>query len=157
MALTTLLSDLTGKRALITGGSSGIGAATARLLAACGVNVAVGYRTRAADADEVAAQARNLGVSAFTFAADISSSSGAERLVDRAVDSMGGLDIFVGNAGIWPSAEVPVESMESERWTDTVRENLDSIFYTTRAADGVIETSGRIVLVSSTAGPRGEI
>ena len=156
MALTTLLSDLAGKRALVTGGSRGIGAATVRLLAACGVNVAIGYRARASDADEVAAHARGLGVSAFTFAADISSSSGAERLVNRAVDSMGGLDIFVGNAGIWPSAEVPVESMESERWTDTVRENLDSIFYTTHAAARAIETNGRIVLVSSTAGQRGE-
>lgn len=156
MALTTLLPDLAGKRALITGGSRGIGAATARLLAACGVNIAIGYRTRATEADAVAAQARNLGVTAFTLAADISSSSGAERLVDRALDSMGGLDIFVGNAGIWPSAEVPVESMESERWTKTVRENLDSIFFTTRAIAKLIETNGRIVLVSSTAGQRGE-
>lgn len=156
MALTTPLSDLAGKRALVTGGSRGIGAATARLLAACGVSVAIGYRARATAAEATAAQAQALGVKAFAFAADISSSSGAERLVDRAVDSLGGLDIFVGNAGIWPEKEVPVESMDSERWTETLRENLDSIFYTTRAVAKVLESDGRIVLVSSTAGQRGE-
>lgn len=156
MPSTTPMSDLAGKRALVTGGSRGIGRATVRLLAACGANVAIGYRSRSADAEAAAAEARRAGVSAFTIAADISSSSGAERLVDRAADNLGGLDIFIGNAGVWPSKEVAVAAMDPAQWADTLRENIDSIFYTTRAVTNVIGDDGRIVLVSSTAGQRGE-
>jgi 3-oxoacyl-[acyl-carrier protein] reductase len=72
------------------------------------------------------------------------------------VDTLGGLDLFVGNAGVWPAEEVPVAEMEDDRWARTMRENVDSIFYTTRAVARVISDGGRIVLVSSTAGQRGE-
>jgi 3-oxoacyl-[acyl-carrier protein] reductase len=69
---------------------------------------------------------------------------------------LGGLDIFVGNAGIWPSDDVPIADMSAEQWRRTLAVNLDSIFYTTRAAARMIADHGRIVLVSSTAGQRGE-
>jgi len=147
---------LAGKRALVTGGSRGIGAATALLLAECGADVAIGYRTRRPDAEAIAARVRALGVRAAAFAADVSSRDGAEDLVDRAAAELGGLDIFVGNAGIWPADGVPLAEMPDARWRRTLAENLDSVFYTCRAAAGRLERGGRVVLVASTAGQRGE-
>ncbi len=147
---------MAGKRALITGASRGIGAATARLLATAGVDVAIGYMTRESDAERVAAAARELGVNAVTCAGDAGTMTGAEMLVTAAADALGGIDIFVGNAGIWPPDDVPVERMTDEQWHSTIRANLDSIFFTTRAVARRIERGGRIILVSSTAGQRGE-
>lgn len=148
--------NLRGKRALVTGGSRGIGAATVRMLAEAGADVVVGYRNRAADADAVVAQAVATGSRAFSFAADVSTAAGAESLVNAAASRLGGLDIFVANAGIWPPQDIPFAEMEEDHWRRTIRENLDSIFFTTRAACRTIANNGRIVLVSSTAGQRGE-
>ena len=147
---------LRGKRALITGGTRGIGAATARLFAEQGVNVAVGYRSRRAAADALVAELRSHGVTALAHAADISSNAGAEELVDRAATVLGGLDFFVGNAGIWPCDDVPLAEMTDEQWRRTMAENVDSVFWTTRAVIRRVSDHGRIVLVSSTAGQRGE-
>jgi len=148
--------DLSGARALVTGGSRGIGAATARLLARAGAQVVVGYRSRMADAAAVVEELRTLGAEAEAFGADISTREGAESLVAETLRVFGGLDLFVGNAGVWPAEEVPLTEMDDERWLRTIRENVDSIFYTTRAVAGAMADHGRIVLVSSTAGQRGE-
>jgi 3-oxoacyl-[acyl-carrier protein] reductase len=148
--------DLKGKRALVTGGSRGIGAATALLLAECGADVGIGYRNREKDAEEVVRQIASLGVRGFAQAADISTVAGTELLFARAARELGGLDLFVGNAGIWPFDDVPIGEMDDERWHTTMRVNMDSMFTTTRAAVRAISNRGRIVLVSSTAGQRGE-
>jgi 3-oxoacyl-[acyl-carrier protein] reductase len=148
--------DLTGKRALVTGGSRGIGAATARLLASCGADVVIGYRSRAADAERVVAELRALGRRAAAHASDIGSAEGAQSLVDATVATLGGVDLFVANAGIWPPEDAPIAEMSEERWRRTMVENLDSIYHTTRAVARVIGDGGRIVFVSSTAGQRGE-
>jgi 3-oxoacyl-[acyl-carrier protein] reductase len=148
--------NLAGRRALVTGASRGIGAAVVQLLAAAGADVMIGYRSRKDDADSVAANAARLGVRAFTHAADIATAEGAEGLVAATVHELGGIDIFVGNAGIWPVEDVAFADMTSDRWHRTVRENLDSIFFTTAAVARAISDSGRIVLISSTAGQRGE-
>lgn len=148
---------LSGKRALITGGSRGIGAATAQLFAEYGVHVAIGYRSRRADADAlVESLSKRFGVQAFAHAADISTVAGAEELVDVAATSLGGLDFFVGSAGIWPCDDVPLHEMQDQQWRRTMAENVDSVFYSTRAVIRRITDDGRIVLVSSTAGQRGE-
>jgi 3-oxoacyl-[acyl-carrier protein] reductase len=148
--------NLHGKRALITGGSRGIGAATALLFAEYGVDVAIGYRSRKEDAVAIVEKAEAAGVRAFAYAYDIGSRDGAEALVRSATADLKGLDFFVGNAGIWPSDDVPVSDMDDNRWRRTMLENVDSMFFTTRAAARAMSDNGRIVLVSSTAGQRGE-
>ena len=150
------MNSLRGKRALITGGSRGIGAATALLFAEYGVDIAIGYRSRKEDAVRIIEQARAAGVRAFAYANDIGLRDGAESLVRSAAADLNGLDFFVGNAGIWPSDDVPVTDMDDARWRRTMLENVDSMFFTTRAAARVMSDNGRIVLVSSTAGQRGE-
>ena len=148
--------SLRGKRALVTGGSRGIGAATAILLAECGADVGIGYKARSDDAAQVAKQVAERGVRSFAQAADIATRQGADTLLERAVREFGGIDLFVGSAGIWPSADVAVADMDDERWVRTMRENVDAMFFTARAAARAMSDGGRIVLVSSTAGQRGE-
>jgi 3-oxoacyl-[acyl-carrier protein] reductase len=148
--------SLAGKRALVSGGSRGIGAATALLLGECGADVVIGYRSRRADAVSVAERLRGLGVRAAAVAADISSRDGAEELVARAATELGGLDIFVANAGVWPAEETALAEMSDERWHRTLAANLDSVFFTCRAAATRLAADGRMVLVASTAGQRGE-
>ena len=151
------MNGLKGKRALITGGSRGIGGATAELFAENGVDVAIGYRSRRAAADALTVSLRErYGVKAVAHASDISTVEGATELVDRAADSLGGLDFFVGSAGIWPPDDVSFAEMTDVQWRRTMAENVDSVFFTTRAAIRRISDNGRIVLVSSTAGQRGE-
>ena len=148
--------SLRGKRALITGGSRGIGAATALLMAECGADVGIGYKSRSDAASEIVRQMADRGVRGFAHAADIATPEGAEALVERTVREFGGLDIFVGNAGIWPADDATIEVMDPDRWHRTMVENLDSIFYSCRAVVTALGKGGRIVLVSSTAGQRGE-
>ncbi len=151
-----LTLDLAGKRALVTGGSRGVGAATVHLLALAGADVAISYHRRADEARRVVNEARALGVRSWAEAGDLSERAAADRLFRRVDDEFGGLDVFVGNAGIWPVADVPLSEMDDERWHQTIAVNLDSIFFTTREAIRRMNDDGRIVLVSSTAGQRGE-
>jgi 3-oxoacyl-[acyl-carrier protein] reductase len=144
------------KSALVTGGSRGIGAATALLLAECGANVGIGYRSREHEAADVVRQIADRGVRGFSQAGDLTTAEGTSALFDRALREFGGLDIFVGNAAIWPPDDVPVAEMTDERWAETMRQNLESMFLTSRAAAKTVHDGGRIVLVSSTAGQRGE-
>ena len=148
--------SLRGKRAVVTGASRGIGAATAVLLAECGADVGIGYRSREADAAEVVRQLKACGVRAFSQGSDVSTAEGAEALFERAAREFGGLDVFVGNAGVWAPEDVPVTDLRDERWRRTMRENVDSLFYTTQAALRVMVDGGRVVVLSSTAGQRGE-
>ena len=148
--------SLCGKRALVTGGSRGIGAATAILLAECGADVGIGYKSRSEAAAQVARQVAERGVRSFAQAADIATRQGADALLDRSTREFGGIDLFVGNAGIWPVPDVAVADMDDERWVRTMRENVDAMFFTARAAARAMSDGGRVVLVSSTAGQRGE-
>jgi 3-oxoacyl-[acyl-carrier protein] reductase len=150
------MNGLRGKRALVTGGTRGIGAATSRLLAEHGVHVAVGYRNRKRDAEAIVAELRGQGVNATAHSADIATEAGAAELIEHAANELGGLDFFVHSAGIWPVDDVPLADMTDDRWRRTMSENVDAMFWTTRAAVRRLSDDGRIVLVSSTAGQRGE-
>jgi 3-oxoacyl-[acyl-carrier protein] reductase len=164
--------SLKGRRAVITGGSRGIGGAVTRLLAEAGADVCIGYHSRTTDAADLAEDCRLLGVKATHHASDISTPAGAKSLIAHAVTEFGGLDICVHSAGIWPVDEAPVSTLADERWANTMRQNVDAMFYVSREAARAMEKNpsaggadisggpsgrmGRIVLVSSTAGQRGE-
>lgn len=148
--------DLTGKRALVTGGSRGVGAATARMLARAGASVGITYRTRAHEAEAVVAELRAEGATAWSEPVELSDPEAVEAVFRRVDEELGGLDILVANAGIWPPEDVPIAEMSDARWRQTVGVNLDGVFYSVRAAARRIADDGRIVLVGSTAGQRGE-
>jgi 3-oxoacyl-[acyl-carrier protein] reductase len=151
-----VMLGLRGRRALVTGASRGVGRATALMLARAGADVGVGYHSREAEAAQVVEQARALGVRAFAQASDVSTPWGAEMLVERCLVELGGLDLFVANAGIWIPDEVPVSAMTDAQWDRTMLANLTSVFQTVRLAARFVSDGGRIVIVSSTAGQRGE-
>ncbi len=150
------LIDLSGKNAIVTGGSRGVGRSVALLLARAGANVGIGYRTRKHDADAVVEELRALGVAAWAHAGDLARADDAESLFQRGDEEFAGLDIFVGNHGIWPIEDVALADMSDERWHETLAANLHAIFYTCRAAARRLREHGRLVLVGSTAGQRGE-
>jgi len=148
--------DLGGKRALVTGGSRGVGRATALLLARAGADVAIAYRSRNDDAQAVVDTIRSQGRRALGFQGDLSIPGTAEALFHEAVTQFGGIDLVVGNHGIWPPDDVPLSEMEFEQWRRTLSVNLDSLFHLCREGARRISDDGRLVLVSSTAGQRGE-
>lgn len=148
--------DLTGRVVLVTGASRGIGAACARLFAKAGADVALTCYSRIEAAEQVATEVRALGRKAWTGAGDHGDQATVDRLFAEAAKALGPLDSFVGNHGVWPVDEVPLKEMSSARWSDTMRANVDSIFYTTRAALRNMKPTGQVVLVGSTAGQRGE-
>jgi 3-oxoacyl-[acyl-carrier protein] reductase len=138
--------SLEGKRALVTGGSRGIGRAIALELASAGAEVTVGYRSGAGEAEEVA---RETGGRALQ--ADVSDAQQAAQLVEEA----GELDILVNNAGI--TRDGLVARMPDEDWRDVLETNLSSVFYTCRAAARSMmrRRSGSIVNLSSIVGVHG--
>ncbi|MGI9628010.1 MAG: SDR family NAD(P)-dependent oxidoreductase [Longimicrobiales bacterium] len=154
--MSTLNLDLGGKTALVTGGSRGVGESVALLLAKAGAHVGISYLSRTDDAERVVSQIEAMGGNAWSHAGDLSQPSDVQALFARADESFDGLDIFVGNAGIWPPEDVALEDMTGDRWRRTMAINLDSVFYSTKEALRRMRNDGRVVLVSSTAGQRGE-
>jgi 3-oxoacyl-[acyl-carrier protein] reductase len=148
--------DLSGQTALVTGGSRGIGRATALLLAQAGADVGLTYLSRAGDAEAAVADIEKLGRKAYSFGGDLADSGVVDQIMSEVHQRLGQLDIFVANAGIWPAEEVTLAAMPAERWRRTMSANLDSVFLTTRAALRLLRPGGRVVIVSSTAGQRGE-
>jgi 3-oxoacyl-[acyl-carrier protein] reductase len=144
---------LEGAGVLVTGASGGIGGATARALAAEGARVGVHYNTSAAVAERLAAE-----IGGTALQADLCDEAAADALVPAAVEALGRLDACVANAGVWPSADVPVWRMGLDRWRATLDANLTAAFLTARAYLHHVEATGAgsLVLVASTAGVFGE-
>jgi 3-oxoacyl-[acyl-carrier protein] reductase len=148
--------DLSGRKALITGGSRGIGRATAVLFARAGSDIAINYLSNTAAAEEVGKEVEKSGKKCLLLRADISREDEAGRMVETAADRLGGIDILVNNAGIWTYGEMG--DMPAEVWEETMRINLDSVFYVTNAVVPHLKKRGQgwIINVSSTAAIRGE-
>ena len=148
--------DLTGKTALVTGGSRGLGRAIVLALAGQGADVAVNYRGNAEAADEVAQQVIDLGRRALTIQGDTSEGREAcEAMVKAALDGLGSVDILVNNAGI--TRDNLIMRMDAEEWDAVIDTNLSGPFWMTRAtARPMLKArSGRIINMSSAAGRMG--
>jgi len=113
---------LANQRAVVTGASSGIGAAVAREFGAAGASVIVNYRSQAGEADRVVKDIADHGGSAFAVPADISKPQDCERLFEQAVQQLGGVDILVANAGI--QRDAPIADMTLEQWRAVIDVNL---------------------------------
>jgi 3-oxoacyl-[acyl-carrier protein] reductase len=153
--------SLTGRVALITGGSRGIGAAAVRMFVAAGANVAFNYRTTKKDAEQLVRECGDGRCVALQC--DLTGVGTAKALVQAAVQRFGRLDILVANHGVWPPDDTPIESMTDDQWRNTLAVNLDSVFALLKHSVAQMKSQprmgnavGHIVLVSSTSGQRGE-
>lgn len=148
------MQTLSGKTALVTGAGSGIGKATALLLAREGANVAVLSRTKE-EVDAVAAEIEDLGGKAVSIAADISGDGDMAQAVGLVVERFGKLDIVVANAGI-NGVWAPIEEMTPEEWDKTISVNLRGTYLTLHHAVPRLEAAGggAIVIISSINGTR---
>lgn len=138
---------LAGKRALVTGGSRGIGAAIARRLAAEGADVALTYERSADKAAEVVKGVEGLGRKGFAIAADSADPAAVTRAVDEAARALGGLDILVNNAGIYrggPVAEWSLADIDA-----TLSVNVRAVVLASQAAAAHLGEGGRIISTGS--------
>ena len=146
--------ELQGRRAVVTGGSRGIGRAVARALARAGASVVV--TARSADAiQEVAGELQALGVHAEAIACDVTDPDQVQALAKGAAKALGGVDILVNNAGA--SSSAPFHGLSLDEWNRMLRVNATGPFLCTRAVlPSMIERGwGRVVTVASVAGLRG--
>ncbi len=148
--------SLRGRVALITGGSRGIGKATAVRLAEQGAHVLVNYKRDEKAAQETVKALEELGVQALAIKADVSRPEEAETLVQQTLERFSRLDILVCNHGIWEGA--PVEEISEDLWDRVIEVNLKGTWTVCKAVVPHMKRRkfGRIVIVSSTAGQRGE-
>jgi 3-oxoacyl-[acyl-carrier protein] reductase len=153
----TLAIDLSGKKALVTGGSRGIGRAIAVALAKAGADVAVNFRANAAQARKTVRSCEAMGVRAVALRADVSKPGTVRRMFEAFDRAFGRrLDVLVNNAGIWKARGAPIERMTDEDLEDHLRTNLFGGFYVVREAVRRMRRGSVIVHVTSTAGRRGE-
>jgi 3-oxoacyl-[acyl-carrier protein] reductase len=148
--------NLQGKKALVTGGSRGIGRATAVLMAKAGADVAINYTQNDQAAEDTRQMVHETGRRGMLLKADVSRKAEVDAMVEKLLGSWGRLDILVNNAGIWTYGEMG--DMEEKTWEETIRINLDSIYFLCNAIVPILKSNkkGWIVNVSSTAGQRGE-
>lgn len=142
--------------AVVTGGSRGIGKAVISMLASFGTHVVVNYVRDEAAATATVNLAQSHNVKAIAIQADVSKLGDAERLLRETVEHFARVDFLICNAGIWEGA--PVEAISEELWEKSLDINLKGTWSVCRAAVPVMKQQrfGRIVIVSSTAGQRGE-
>ena len=143
------MSRLSGRRALVTGASRGIGRAVALRLAAEGASVALNYRAGREEAEAVAAEIAASGGSAAVLQGDVAAAEEAEALVGAAAEAMGGLDILVNNAGL--TRDNLLMRLSEEDWDAALNTNLKGAFLCAKAAIRPMlrQRFGRIVNMSS--------
>jgi 3-oxoacyl-[acyl-carrier protein] reductase len=145
-----------GKTAIVTGASRGIGRATAVRFAEAGANVVVNYLNHEKEALAVVEECKGHGVGAIAVRADVGILEEAVRLNETALKEFGGVDIVVANAGIWEGEAV--EDMTEDLWDKVIDANLKGTWTVCKASIPHFKSNGggSIVIVSSTAGQRGE-
>jgi 3-oxoacyl-[acyl-carrier protein] reductase len=148
--------DLSGKSAVVTGGSRGIGRAIAVRLATQGADVAFSYKGNEAAAKETAAAIEGLGRRALAIQADGSQPEAAETLVKTAIEAFGKIDILVNNAGI--TRDDLIMRMSVEAFREVLETNLFGAFYATKAVTRPMlkAKGGRIVNITSVSGQAGQ-
>jgi 3-oxoacyl-[acyl-carrier protein] reductase len=147
--------DLSGRVALVTGGSRGIGRAVCELLARAGARVAVSFRADSTAAHEVVAAVRDGGGEAMAVAGDVADPVQARKLIRDVLAAWQRLDILVNNAGVWEEDEAGRGDLET--WDRTLAVNVRGAFLVTDSAvPHLARERGSIVFISSTAGQRGE-
>ncbi|MEU6304551.1 3-oxoacyl-ACP reductase family protein [Streptomyces chartreusis] len=145
--MTTTYGTLHGKVALVTGGSRGIGAATALRLAREGADVAVTYVHGKEAAEEVVRAVEALGRRAVALRADAGDADEAQDAVDRAAEALGGLDVLVNNAGIGVLG--PLEGLSLTDVDRVLAVNVRGVFLTSRAAAARMDAGGRIITIGT--------
>lgn len=148
---------LEGKKAIVTGGSRGIGKAIALMYAKEGADILVNYHSNDAAAKETVAEIEKLGRKGVAVAADVASYESAQNMVEECVKQLGGVDIVVNNAGV--SKPSMLLKMKEEDWDAIINIHLKAAFNTTQAAGRHMkeQKSGKIINVISTAGIFGTI
>ena len=148
--------DLSGKSAVVTGGSRGIGRAICLRLAEQGADVAFSYRGNAAAARETVAAIEALGRKAVALQGDVSDPAAAEGLVKEALAAFGKVDILVNNAGI--TRDDLIMRMDVEDWRAVLETNLFGAFYTIKAVTRPMlkARAGRIISITSVSGQAGQ-
>ncbi|WP_227320956.1 SDR family oxidoreductase [Acidisoma silvae] len=146
------MADLTGKVALVTGGSRGIGAGIARALAANGASIALTYTSGAAAAASVVSDIERAGGMAIAIQADAADAKAVQAAVEKTVSDLGRLDILVNNAGTAipkPFIEATLEELDR-----VVAINIRGVFIATQAALRHMQDGGRIISIGSCVGER---
>ena len=151
------MSGNTPRSALVTGGSRGIGRATAIRLAANGHRVAVNYNTHEAEAEAIVKEIREAGGTAVAVGGDISDKESAVAMIDEAAGAHGPIEILINNAGVIKDALLL--RMKDEQFDFTMRVNMYGTYYCThKVLPGMVKGRwGRIVNISSVVGMRGNI
>ncbi len=151
------MDGLTGRVALVTGGSRGIGAASAIALAKAGCDVAVNYRTRGDDAEVVCQHVRAAGRRAIAVCADISRTKEAQKMAAVVASQLGPISILVNNAGV--ARVQKIEDITEEDWDEIIDVNLKSTFMVSQAVLPGMRTQkwGRIINLSSVAAQTGGV
>ena len=141
--------DLSGRTAIITGASQGLGLATAKILHAAGANVIINYfpDESGLQAKKAAEQVELLGSRSISFAADVRSESDCYSIVQAALKEYGSLDILVNNAGIL--RDKTMKNMQFQDWQDVIDTNLTGVFNMCKAASESLSEGGRIVNLAS--------
>jgi NAD(P)-dependent dehydrogenase (short-subunit alcohol dehydrogenase family) len=139
---------LTGRRAIITGGDSGIGRAIAIAFAREGADVLISYLNEHDDANETARYVTDEGRKAVVVPGDISNEEHCRLLINRAVDELGGLDILINNAAFQMARE-SIQEVSAEEWDRTFRINIYSMFYLCKAAEPHLKPGSTVVNTTS--------
>lgn len=150
-------SDLSGKFALVTGASKGIGRASALQLAEMGVSVAVNYYSSPESAEETVDLLRKIGVDTFAIKADVGKLDEVSGMVDDVIKRFGQIDILVNNAGIID--DDLLVRMSTKSWERVIDTNLNGTFYCSKAVirNMIRSRWGRIINIGSVVGIRGNI